>query len=145
AGVGLWEAEGDTPDRVPSKIVVVITDAEAKSPDGAGNTYESIAQRCHDVDPAHVYPIVVGHSAAALESAARLATLTGGRVLAAESGADVAGALIDAVETAAAEHPAPPPTRLNVAALLVVIAGGAGLLAGLVLLLRARRRAPRGG
>ncbi|MCA9513442.1 MAG: VWA domain-containing protein, partial [Myxococcales bacterium] len=144
-GVALWEAEGDTPDRVPTKIVVVITDAEAKSPDSAGNTYESVAQRCHDVDPAHVYPIVVGHSAAAQASAQKLAELTGGRVLAAESGADVANALIDAVDTAAAEHPAPPQTRLDVAALLVVIAGGAGLLGGLALLLRARRRAPGGG
>jgi hypothetical protein len=104
--IGLWEKEGVTA-RVPTKIIVTITDAPAKSPDIKGNTFEKIGKRAFDVDPAHIYPIVVGADSSAMEHAKELAELTGGEVLSAKSGDEVADALTKAVTTAVATHGAP--------------------------------------
>lgn len=101
--IAMWEREGTTA-RKPVKLVVVVTDAPGKWPDGFGNTKESIARRALAVDPAHVYPIVVGGSAAALEDARQIAARTGGRLLRADEGVDVADAVLAAVDEGVARH-----------------------------------------
>lgn len=103
--IAMWEGEGSTA-RKPVKLVVVVTDAPGKWPDGFGNTRESIARRAFEVDPAHVYPVVVGENPEALADAERIAAATGGRMLRAEDGAGVADAVIAAVEGGVAAHAA---------------------------------------
>lgn len=102
--IGLWEAEG-AGERVPVKLVLVVTDAPGKSPDASGHTLESIARRAAEVDPAHVYPIVVGDDPAALAFAETLARSTGGRVARA-TGEDVGAILVAAIATGVGEHAA---------------------------------------
>ena len=97
----LWEKEGKTPDRIPTKIVIVVTDAPAHSPDSVGNTFESIAKRAAAVDPAHIYPIIVGNDPNALAHAERLAKDTNGKVLRAATGDEVADAVMAGVADAA--------------------------------------------
>ncbi|MFO0746213.1 MAG: hypothetical protein U1F43_11140 [Myxococcota bacterium] len=106
-GLGLWEseaAEGGVGDRVPSKIIVIVTDAPAKDPDSMGNTADSIGARAAAVDPAHIYPIVVRDDAAALATAEGLARRTGGKVLHAASGDEVANVLGQAIGAAVVAH-----------------------------------------
>jgi Mg-chelatase subunit ChlD len=141
----LWEKEGET-ERVPTKIIIVVTDAPAKSPDARGNTFESIARRAFDVDPAHIYSIIVGNDVLALEHAARLAKDTGGKVLQAVSGDEVASAVLEAVADAAATYsPAPSPrSRTTWIRLIAGVLGGLGLVllvAGLIV--HARRKKKR--
>jgi Mg-chelatase subunit ChlD len=102
-GLQLWEKEGTT-ERVPTKVIIVITDAPAKSPDSKGNTFKSIARRAIEVDPAHIYPIVVGTHSTALEHARELADSSGGKVLTAAKAEEVADAILEAVETAVVTH-----------------------------------------
>ena len=99
----MWAATKSDP-RKPTKIVVVITDAPPHDPDLNGNTQASIADYAERVDPAHIYPIMVGGNTAAHEKAAELAALTGGEVLTAKSGDEVAALLSAAVEKAVATH-----------------------------------------
>lgn len=142
--IRLWEAETPDPDRVPAKIIVVITDAPAKSPDSAGNTFESIARRAYEVDPAHVYPIIVGRDRRAIEHGERLAVDTTGRMLNASSGDDVAAALLDAVGAAAATHAVAPGAASGPPAWLLLTLGGLLLACAIGLALLARRRLRRG-
>jgi Mg-chelatase subunit ChlD len=99
----MWAGTKSDP-REPTKIVVVITDAPPHDPDINGNTQASIADYAERVDPAHIYPIMVGGSTEAHEKAAELAALTGGEVLTAKSGDEVAELLSAAVEKAVATH-----------------------------------------
>jgi hypothetical protein len=98
----MWADKVDP--RKPTKIVVVITDAPPHDPDVKRNTQASIADYAERVDPAHIYPIIVGDNTEAKEKAAELAALTGGEVLSAKSGEEVAAVLSEAVETAVATH-----------------------------------------
>ena len=102
--IGLWEAEGAT-SRVPVKLVLVVSDAPGKSPDAGGHTFASIAARAEAVDPAHIYPIVVGDDPAALAFAETLAGATGGRVARA-SGGEVGASLVAAVAAGVDDHAA---------------------------------------
>lgn len=99
----MWARTKNDP-RKPTKIVVVITDAPPHDPDFKGNTQASIAAYAERVDPAHIYPIVVGTNSQAHAKAAELARLTGGEVLTAKTGDEVASALAEAVEKAVATH-----------------------------------------
>jgi hypothetical protein len=139
--IALWENEPQDEDRVPAKIIVTITDAPAKEPDAAGNTFESIAQRAYNVDPAHIYPIVVGHDAYAAEHAKKLAESTTGAVLSVKSGDEVADALLAAVDTAVEVHGVEQ-VKSRSKALLWLGLGllCAGLLAGAVALGLLRRK-----
>lgn len=142
-GLELWEKEGKT-DRFPTKIIIVVTDAPAKSPDTRGNTFQSIARRAYNVDPAHIYSIIVGDHATALEHAALLAKDSGGKVLTAATGDEVAAAVLEAVADAAATY-SPVPTPESRGTWIWVIGGllsalGSGLLiAGLVVNARRAR------
>lgn len=123
----LWGKRPPDP-RKPTKIVVVITDASAKDPDSSGNTQASIAKYAEEVDPAHIYPIIVGGATLANEQAKSLAKLTGGEVLKAESGDEVASVLARAVEKAVTKYGQPegasvPPWVMFYGG-LVAIAGG---------------------
>jgi hypothetical protein len=144
----LWEKEGGTPDRIPNKIIIVVTDAPAHSPDSKGNTYKSIAKRAFDVDPAHIYPIVVGNDKGALATAQELADSTGGKVLHSAKGDDVADAVLEAVNTAEATYAPAAPTGTSktsglTSAGIFTIAGGAVLLViGLALGRRRPEAAP---
>ena len=102
--IALWEGEEQDEDRVPAKIIVTITDAPAKEPDRAGNTFASIKARAYAVDPAHIYAILVGGDRAAAEHAARLAADTGGQLINVKTGTEVADALLAAVDTAVVVH-----------------------------------------
>lgn len=101
----LWVKEPGT-DRKAAKILIVITDAPAHSPDSFGNTYASVAKLCHDVDPAHIYPVIVGSDPDALRDATTLASTTEGKVTTSADYASAADKLLEAVQTAVAEHPA---------------------------------------
>jgi len=139
-GLALWEKEGAR-TRVPTKVVIVITDAPAKSPDSHGNTFKSIAKRAFEVDPAHIYPIVVGTNSTALEHAQELADSSGGKVLTAATADKVADAILEAVETAVAEHGVEEPgerTPLGLVAMFVV--GSVAFLFGAITLLGTLRR-----
>ncbi len=127
--MGTWKAEGggDTPEdqlegirqvldlwvkepsgnRKPTKILVVITDAPAHEPDKFGNTFKSIAKLCQDVDPAHIYPVIVGTDADALRDATTLASTTEGKVTTSADYGSAADKLLEVVHQAVAEHPAP--------------------------------------
>jgi hypothetical protein len=123
--IALWEREPQDEDRVPAKVIVTITDAPAKVPDAAGNTFESIKARADAVDPAHIYPIIVGSDPSAAAHAKVLADTTGGRVLTVASGDAVAEALMTAVDTAVVEHGADEAPRRSGTAFLV---GGIALV-----------------
>jgi len=143
--IALWEGEPQDEDRVPAKIIVTITDAPAKEPDKAGNTFASIKARAFAVDPAHIYAILVGGDRNAAAHAARLAADTGGQVIAVKSGTEVADALLAAVDTAVVVHGKEarsggkrPTWMLLTAAGLLLASIGVGLFA-----LRQGRRARR--
>src|SRR5512143_1186094 len=87
-----------------TKIVVAISDNGFHDPDFEGNTDKSIADLAEKVDPAHIYPIVVGSNRTAIEGANRLATLTDGEVLSASQGSEVANVLLQAVDKAIERH-----------------------------------------
>lgn len=90
--------------RKVTKIIVVITDASLKNPDYQGNTPEKVAAAAEAVDPAHIYPIIVGSDPQAIADGKKLADLTGGQVLSAASGDQVATVLLDAVNVAIEQH-----------------------------------------
>lgn len=102
-GLDLW-GKAPPDSRKPTKIVVVITDAPPHDPDSFGNTQASIADYAERVDPAHIYPIIVGHDRLAHAKAAELARMTGGEVLTAKSGEEVASVFAAAVERAIMTH-----------------------------------------
>lgn len=133
-GLALWEKEGPRPGRVPTKIIIVITDAPAKSPDSRRNTWESIGERAYKVDPAHIYPIIVGSDATALEHAQILADKTGGKVIRAAKGDEVEQAILDAVATAETEHADEEPRGRQSDAWALTGVGIVALLVGAALL-----------
>ncbi|MCC6622050.1 MAG: VWA domain-containing protein [Deltaproteobacteria bacterium] len=140
--IALWESEPQDEDRVPAKIIVTITDAPAKEPDAAGNTFDTIAERAYNVDPAHIYTIVVGTDSGAHEHAKVLADKTQGQVLSVKTGTEVADALLAAVDTAVVVHGGE--TRSGGSRLGLWIAAGLLALASagaVVMLVRSRRRA----
>ncbi len=140
--VALWENEPQDEDRVPAKVIVTITDAPAKVPDKAGNTFESIQARAFAVDPAHIYPIVVGSDTEAARHAAVLAAGTDGEVLSVKTGEEVANALLAAVDTAVVVHGTEDVPKAGGRTLLVVgiVLIVAAIAAGVVALLAQRRR-----
>ena len=141
----LWETEDPDPDRVPAKVIIVVTDAPAKSPDTQGNDFDTIATRAFNVDPAHIYPIVVGADAEAAAHARTLAEKTSGRALGAESGDQVADAVLAAVDDAVVTHAPPPPRGRSTRALFFALGGVliACSAAFTALGLRAKRRLAR--
>jgi Mg-chelatase subunit ChlD len=120
----MWDKIKSDP-RKPTKIVVVITDAPPHDPDVKGNTQQSIADYAERVDPAHIYPIIVGSNASAHAKAADLAKLTGGEVLTAKSGDEVAAVLMATVQKAIAAHSGESQKRLPPGALFY---GGLGVI-----------------
>ncbi|WKZ79144.1 MAG: VWA domain-containing protein [Fimbriimonadaceae bacterium] len=139
--LNFWKNEKPS-SRIPTKIVIVISDAPAHAPDSGGRTITKIADLAERVDPAHIYPIVVGSDTNAKAHAEKLASLTGGKVLSSTSGADVADLLLEAVETGIREHGAPPEAAASVPWSSVAFYGGLGLLlAGGAVLLAGRRGA----
>lgn len=128
---------GETP---VTKLIVVVTDASAKKPDSLGNTPEKVAKAAFDLDPAHIYPIVVGSSSEALAHAEELAKLSDGAVLTADSGDEVADKLLSAVEKGIEEHAPPPvpeepPQPSTQTPIWLLITGGGAVLVGAGLLL----------
>ncbi len=141
--IALWEEEGPDDARVPAKLVLVVTDAPGKSPDVKGNTFASIAKRAREVDPAHVYPIIVGHDAEAMRFGQRIAGLTDGEAVHAESGDQVAKVLSHAALAAIGAHAGEAGTGGVRWGLIVV--GGALCMIGVALGLAARARDRRRG
>ncbi|MBX7135649.1 MAG: VWA domain-containing protein [Fimbriimonadaceae bacterium] len=92
-----------------TKLITVITDASAKNPDKFGNTPDKVAKAAFDVDPAHIYPIIVGSASQAIADAKEIAEKTDGEVLYASSGDQVAERLMEAVEKGIDKHAPPPP------------------------------------
>lgn len=130
----LWKDEPSS-ERIPTKVIVVITDAPAHNPDTFGNTFKTIAKLALEVDPAHIYPVVVGTDASAVKDAQELADGTGGKVSTSADYGAAADKLLEAVTAAVNEHPAPaaaisPETKV----LYAGIAGAAGLILGIVCL-----------
>lgn len=133
----MWAKTKSDP-RKPTKIVVVITDAPPHDPDSYGNTQASIADYAERVDPAHIYPIVVGSDTLAHSKAAELAKLTGGEVLTAKSGDEVASVLAAAVEKAIATHGNA--GRAQVPPWMLFYGGLSAVVVGMLWTLRGRRK-----
>jgi len=134
-----WRDFSDA-DRSVTKLIVVVTDAEAKKPDMFGNTAAKVAKAAFDLDPAHIYTIVVGSSSTALADAEELAKLSDGAVLTAASGDEVADKMLEAVEAGIEKHAepvkaAPPPKPTLPPTTIYYFSGGVVLLAGVGLLL----------
>ncbi|MEM6991913.1 MAG: vWA domain-containing protein, partial [Myxococcota bacterium] len=143
-GIQFWYDNPRPPENQPVKLIVVITDAPAKDPDGESTTIKKIAKAAFEVDPAHIYPIVVGKNPKALDHARELAELSSGKVFVADDGDAVADALIEVVRDGIARHASeidhswrPSLTMVRGAAL----AGGLLVIIGLLMIvLPARRR-----
>lgn len=140
AGLNLWVEEGVT-SRIPTKIVIVVTDAEAKDPDSQGNTSKSIAKLAFEVDPAHIYPIIVGTSELARKTGQELADLTGGKMLESATGEDVADKMVGAIETGVSEHGGESVAPASNKGRMFLYAGGALVLLGIGAFLFSKARA----
>ena len=109
---------GDTPESVYSglhaairlpwrngvkKAVLVLGDAPAHDPEPfTGYTLSSVVAASLAVDPAEIYPVVVGGSASAAAQFRQLASLTGGVPFQAAHAGEVVDAIIDVVAVASA-------------------------------------------
>jgi len=93
----------------PVKLVVVVTDEGAHEPDYPHLTKELIQYEAKEVDPAHVYPVVVGSSPIALADAAEIARMTRGRVVNPKDPAGVVDAIVQAVDLGIEDHAPRPP------------------------------------
>ena len=74
-----WRKNGWLGARV-TKIILVVTDAAAHNPDRDGNTIESIAKTALDLDPVHIYPIIIGSGPQALADGKKIAESTGATI-----------------------------------------------------------------
>jgi hypothetical protein len=86
------------------KFVILIGDAQAKQPDHNGLSYSDVAKRAAEIDPVHVYGIVAAGTEAVVKDFDGVASVTGGRVITADSASDVSDAIVDTVRTAVKEH-----------------------------------------
>lgn len=133
----------DAAGNAVTKLIVLITDASAKKPDKFGNTADKVAKAAFDVDPAHIYPIVVGSASQAVADAQEIADKTSGEMLSAKSGAEVADRLAEAVEKGMDKHaapvaeppPPPPPPKRPMPTPVYLIGGGVLALLGAGVLL----------
>jgi Mg-chelatase subunit ChlD len=82
------------------KAVVTITDARIKDPDFVGRTLQPMADFAEPVDPAHIFPIVIGNNQKAIEYAERMAQLTGGKVINLDDTNGLEGALVSTIDSA---------------------------------------------
>ena len=92
-----------------AKFIILMGDAPAKDPDHEGKTKEMIAEAAFNVDPAHVYGLVLDDGGAvpeaALDSFKAIAELTGGKVYTVSNAAELSSAIENAVADAITEHP----------------------------------------
>lgn len=82
-----------------SKAIVVVTDAEAKDPDGERNTVDTVAERVASLEGVRVYPILVGDNEEARQQLQRLAG-TKGQMFPAADADRVADVLLESIERA---------------------------------------------
>ena len=82
-----------------TRTIIVVTDAPPQKPDVNKNTLEGIAQAVVAAG-VHVYPIIVEGRRDALEAGEAIAALTRGKAFPASSGAQVADALLQSINTA---------------------------------------------
>jgi hypothetical protein len=107
-GIELWVDDnggGRRTNEEVLKAVVTITDAPIKDPDQDGRTSQSIADFAESVDPAHIYPIVVGGDPSAVEHAKLMADLTNGAMVEIDSADGLETALLDVVDKALETNP----------------------------------------
>jgi|GEM_PF-3986222 len=91
-----------------AKFIILMGDAPAKDPDHEGKTKEMIAQAAFNVDPAHVYGLVLGDEGAvseiALASFTAIAELTGGKVYTVDNASELSLAIENTVATAMKDY-----------------------------------------
>jgi Mg-chelatase subunit ChlD len=92
-----------------AKFIILMGDAPAKDPDHAGKTKEMIAEAAFNVDPAHIYGLVLGDggivSKTALASFEAITELTGGKVYTVNNASELSRAIESTVTAAMTEHP----------------------------------------
>lgn len=101
-----------------SKSIIVMADAPGHDPEThSGLTMQSVIDAANAVDPASVYPILVGGDPAATAFETALAKGTGGKVFDSATAGGVAQALVDAITAIAAAPPtgdvAAPTVKVN--------------------------------
>ncbi|WP_225847738.1 vWA domain-containing protein [Streptomyces sp. HPF1205] len=89
-----------------SKSIIVMGDAPGHDPEAhSGLTQQSVIDAAKAVDPASVYPILVGGDPSATAFETALAEGTGGKVFDSDTAGGVAQALVDAITAIAAAPP----------------------------------------
>jgi hypothetical protein len=101
-----------------SKAIIVMGDAPGHDPEAhSGLTSASVMAAANAVDPASVYPILVGFDPSATSFMTQLATGTGGQTFDSNAPGGVGGALIDAITAIASAPPGgdttPPTVTVN--------------------------------
>jgi len=92
-----------------AKIMVPIGDEPPAEPDWEGRTLDMVAKRAEELDPVHMYPLIVPrrgtfHGGAAVRGMKRLASATGGEPIQVASANDLPHALISTVKFAVRRH-----------------------------------------
>lgn len=91
-----------------AKFIILMGDAPAKDPDHEGKTKETIAQAAFNVDPAHIYGLVLGDegvvSEIALASFKAIAELTGGKVYTVDNASELSLAIENTVAAAMKDY-----------------------------------------
>ncbi len=87
------------------KICIPIGDEPPSDPDWRGRTENTVVERSINLDPVHMYPLIVGSSGSrATRSMKRLARRTGGKVLAVKNAADLPAAIDATLQQAIADY-----------------------------------------
>jgi hypothetical protein len=117
------------------KIMVPIGDEPPAEPDWEGRTLDMVARRAEELDPVHMYPLIVPrrgtfHGGAAVRGMKRLASATGGEPIQVASANDLPHALISTVKFAVRRHREEVWRKQNPPYLLYSMLGG---ICGLIL------------
>jgi hypothetical protein len=91
------------------KFIILMGDAPAKDPAHDGTTLSVVAKAAEEVDPAHVYPLIIragggDYDEATISSFGEIAKSTGGSVTKVEEVSELVSTIIDSVTRAASEH-----------------------------------------
>lgn len=138
-----------------AKIAIPIGDEPAADPDWEGRTLSVVTRRADELDPVHVYPLILPKSGPSfwdptVRSMERLAEATGGVTTQVESAAELPDAIVAAVKLAVRRHRAEvwreenPPYGLFAAAGAISTLAVLGLGMAVVAQWRRRRQLEKG-
>ncbi len=108
AGTGAPVLIGDR--QGAAKVIITMGDEPQDDPDDFGHTLARVAQVAEDLDPVHVYPVVLPKEAgmsllsAAVAAKRRLAEATDGRLIKVADAADLPAAILSTLDLAIRRH-----------------------------------------